>query len=70
MGYYSKRHYALVSPKPDTQEQIAERLRHRKACEQAGAETLARYPTLTAENIREAMDFQERRIKELMMETA
>lgn len=64
--YYSKRHYRLVSPPAETAEQIAERIRIRAACEQARKETAARYPLLTVESAREAIAFQEHRIKELL----
>ena len=47
-----------------TPEAIAERLRHRKACELARAETVARYPVVTTENAREAIEYQEHRIQQ------
>jgi trans-2-enoyl-CoA reductase len=64
--YYSKRHYERVSPRQDTAEQIAERVRHREACEQAHRECLERWPELTPENVREALDWQNARLAELL----
>lgn len=49
----------------DSAERIAERIRHREICNQAVREREERYPNLTAENVAEAMAFQERRIQEL-----
>jgi len=56
----------MVSPASDTRDQIEERLRYRKAAEQAHQDTLTIYPVLTAENAAEAIRYQERRIKELL----
>lgn len=63
--HYSRRHYARVSPPEDTAEQVAERIRHRAACEQALREREERFPVLTAENAREAIAWQDARIAEL-----
>lgn len=63
--YYSKRHYERVSPRPDSAEQIAERIRHRAACDQAVREREQRFPTLTTENAAEAIAWQTARIAEL-----
>jgi len=65
--YYSKRHFDLVCPKPDTAEQAAERISHRKACEQAILEREERFGELTADNALEAMEWQTQRIKELTL---
>jgi hypothetical protein len=51
-------------------ERIAERLRHRAACDAARADREREYPVLTADNAQEAIDFQERRIREILEETA
>jgi hypothetical protein len=64
--YYSKRHYAAVSPRPDPPGAAAERIRFRKAAEQALAETMARYAPLTAENFADADKFREQRTQELL----
>lgn len=42
-----------------------ERIRQRKACEQANAEMLARFAPLTTENAMEAIAWQDARIDEL-----
>ena len=49
----------------DTPERVAERARHRKACERAVREREEKFPSLTAENAAEAMRWQEKRIAEL-----
>jgi len=64
-GYYSKAHYARVSPPPDTAEAIAERLAYIKIRDQVRAEFAVRYPVLTAENAQEAIEWQANRINEL-----
>lgn len=51
--------------RPDTKDQIAERIRHRASCEQAHSETLAKFGAITAENALEAIRWQEQRIQEL-----
>ena len=70
MGYYSRRHYQLVSPRTETKEEIAARVsflsRYRKASEQALAELHERWPVLTAENFAAANKFREERTEELM----
>jgi hypothetical protein len=52
--------------RPDTPEQIAERIAYRKACEQARLERQQAFPIITAENFAEKDAFQNRRIAELM----
>jgi len=69
MGYYSRKHYRMVSPPADTKEEIAERLRHRSACEQAVKDREAKHPVITVENAVEVMDYQEMRIQELLNES-
>lgn len=56
--------------RPDTTADVAWRLRHNAACEQANLETRERYPNLTAENVDAALDFQAGRIKSLMGEAS
>ena len=69
MGYYSKRHYRLLSNGgPDTEGAVAERVARRKAGEQAHKEMLAQFSPLTGENASEAIEWQEKRMKELMKE--
>lgn len=63
--YYSQRHFNRFRD-TDTPETIAERGRYRTAAEQAVREREARYPVLTPENAREAIAWQEMRIKELV----
>lgn len=67
MMSYSKRHFERLSNgPPDTATTIAYRLADRKAREQAHAEMSARWPTLTAENAREAIAWMETRIRKLL----
>lgn len=63
MNQFSRRHYRLVSPPADTQDQIRDRLIARQAAELGMADRIARYPTLTAENADDAIRYQEDRIK-------
>lgn len=66
-AFYSKRHFDRISNgRPDTAETIAERLRHREACAQAVREREQRFAVLTAENVAEAIAWQEARIAELL----
>lgn len=60
MAFYKKR---IV--RPDTAADIAERIKNRKACEQALADVRERYPVITAENFEEANAYRERRIREI-----
>ena len=47
----------------------AERVRRREAGRQANAETVARFSPLTVDNAQEAIDWQDKRIAELMAAT-
>jgi uncharacterized protein (DUF433 family) len=51
--------------RPDTPADIAERMKRIDAGRQAHAETMARFGTITADNIDAALKFQERRTAEL-----
>jgi len=62
--YYSKRHFErLANGGPDTPEAIAERRANQQAGKLAIADREAKYPTLTAENAGEAMDYQGKRLQ-------
>ncbi len=52
--------------RPDTPAEIAWRVRHNAACEQARRETHERFPVLDSSNVDSALKFQETRINELM----
>jgi len=52
----------------DTPEEIAWRFRQRAASEQIHRERAERYPVITADNLDEALAWQERRFEELMRE--
>lgn len=54
--------------KPSTPEEVEWRKRDAAARAQAIQETQERYPVLTSENAREAVEFQERRIREILKE--
>ncbi len=54
---------ARIENRPDTAEEIAERISSRQACERAVTDREARYPTITAENAAEALYYQEERTK-------
>lgn len=60
---FSQRHYRLVSPTPDTVEDVRQRLIRRTAAERAVADRLERFPTLTPFNAAEAIRYQDERIK-------
>lgn len=61
---YSRRHYdRLSNGGQDTPDQIAERVRYRRCAEKAVADREDRYPTLTAENAGEAMEYQSKRLR-------
>jgi len=62
MGY-SRCHYSLVNPKADTAEDVRQRLIRRCAADRGHADMEAQFPDLTALNIREALRFQEDRIR-------
>ena len=66
MSRFSRRHYRLVSPPPDTPEALAERLRRNAASEQVGREVQERWPTITAENVGEVLAWQTARLHELV----
>lgn len=63
MAWYSKRHYARVSPPADTPEAIQERIRFHAAAALGIADRQAKYPEMTAENAAEAIAYQEARIQ-------
>ena len=52
--------------RPDTKQDIEDRLLRRWAGEQACKDREDRYPTLDADNAREALDYQTRREQELL----
>lgn len=53
----------------DSPAQVAERIRHREACERAHREMLERFGALTAENAGAAIQWQAARIDELTKES-
>jgi len=59
---YSRRHYRLVSPLPDTLADIRERSIHQRACTLAIQDRERQFPVLTAENAAEAIRYQNERI--------
>jgi hypothetical protein len=66
MGFYSRKHYAMVSPRENTPEETAERVRHRECAKQALAEMQVHFPVLTADNFDAADKWRERRTQELL----
>lgn len=62
---YSKRHYALVSPKPDTPEREAERRQHIANGKTVWAEIQAKWPRITADNFEEVEAYRLARLREL-----
>jgi len=64
---FSKRHYRAVSPPDDTPEQIRARLADNAVLAQAARERDAAYPMpwTTVEQAKAALDFFERRVREL-----
>jgi len=70
MRYYSKKHYSLVSPHRDTDEQIKERILHKEACVLAHKDCLEKYGQITVENAKEAIKYQDERIKHHMLRIA
>lgn len=64
--YYSRAHYRRVNPPPDTERDIADRKRRNAALETARSEAEAKYYPLTADNVKEALAFTERRYRELI----
>lgn len=68
-GRRSPRHYRLLNNGgPDTPEQVAERLAHRRACDRLHAERIEKYPTITAANVDEVLAWQRARLEELKAE--
>jgi hypothetical protein len=55
----------LAKQRKDTPEEIAARIQHRKAGEQAYAETVLKFGTFTPENVARALAWQQERIEEL-----
>jgi hypothetical protein len=51
--------------RPDPPGAVAERIANRAACERAHREMMERFGAITAENAREAIDWQEARISEI-----
>jgi len=51
--------------RPDTAKDVAERIRRIAAGRWAHEETMAKFGAITADNIREALDFQAKRMAEL-----
>jgi hypothetical protein len=67
---YETRYSAVLRARQDRQsatpEAVAERIRHAKACAQATTEREKAFPDLTPENAKQAIEFQDRRITEIM----
>lgn len=64
-AFYSREHYRRLSNGgPDTPEQVSERRLYARAAELAIADREARFPTLTAENAREAIAYQGARLQD------
>ena len=62
MSYYSRRHYAAVSPKSDTARDIANRHKQNAAFDAAKADVAARFPEgINASNAYAVLDYQEKR---------
>lgn len=55
----------LIALKSDTPRAAADRIRHIAAGRWAHEDTMAKFGTITPENVREALDFQARRMDEL-----
>ncbi len=62
MAYFSKRHYALVSPKSDTKTDIARRLILNRLTEELQSEIAAM--VITPENAQDVANFISRRTNE------
>lgn len=62
----SKFHRSIGRERTDTQADVDHRIAARAAGERAVREREAKFPTLGAENVQEAMDWQEARLRELM----
>jgi hypothetical protein len=52
----------LVSPRPDRPEDVRDRLIRRRASALAVVDVAERFPTITPDNVRAALDYQEARI--------
>lgn len=61
MAFYSRAHYRRVSPPSDTAAEIAARKVRHAALELGRADRLARFPTITADNVDAQLAFQEER---------
>ncbi len=62
--FYSRRHYdRLSNGGPDAPGAAEERIRLRRVGERAHADMLARFGSITPENARDALAFQEERIR-------
>lgn len=55
----------MEKQRPDTTKAIAERVRRIAAGRWAYEETIAKFGTITPDNVREALDFQAKRMAEL-----
>lgn len=64
-AFYSRRHFALVSPKRDTPADIAARRERTALLAQVDAERTAKYPTITEANVVEVLAWQAARLREL-----
>lgn len=51
---------------PDTKEALQERRRHADACQQAREETIKRFHSITPENVKDILAWQESRIQQLL----
>jgi hypothetical protein len=65
MGFYLKRTVAR-----DTPADLAWRAAYRRAVEQATAEASERYPVITSANFKEAVQFKDARLSELIKQVA
>ena len=61
MRYYSKRHYALVSPPKDTAANILDRKIMRAALDQAQKDLEEKFPVISIEHAQEILDYQQER---------
>lgn len=62
---YAARKRHEFNDRANTPQAIAERLRRRAICEQVDRERGERFPTITAENVRDFIAWQDRRFAEL-----
>lgn len=65
MRRHDRRIGALMAAnaRPDTPEEVADRLRRREAADAAVADRMAAFPTLTADNAAAAVKYQDERIR-------